>query len=115
VSEFRATDRAEVSPTRCFFCQDYTGPFADTFYEHPATGRIYICAPTEARSGCVGQMGHLFGMLTAPEAEQLLFENNALRAYIKDLEEARTVQISYDDLLKVMAMPKKLAANAKEA
>lgn len=103
MSEFRATQTAEVSPTWCFFCQDYAGPFIDTFYESPYTGRIYVCAPSETRSGCVGQMGHLAGMLTAEEAEQLLIENNALKEQVRALEEARTVQLSYDDLLKVMA------------
>jgi hypothetical protein len=107
MSEFRFTQHAEVSPTWCFLCRDYSGPFIDTHYESAATGHVYICGPTESRSGCVGQMAHLFGMLTPVEAEQLLIENTALREQVRQLEEARTVQLSYDDLLNVMTHPPK--------
>ena len=111
MSEFRATENATVSPTRCFFCHEYVGPFIDTHVEDLANGHIWICAPTENRSGCLGQMAHAFGMLTAIEAEALMLENTSLKEQVRALEEARTVQISYDDLLKVMeTSPRKLAA-----
>ncbi len=111
MTEFRVTGAATVSPTRCFFCHDFVGPFIDTHIEDLANGHIYVCGPTEIRSGCLGQMAHAFGMLTPIESEQLLVENAALKERIAQLEEAQTVQISYDDLLKVMeTSPRKLVA-----
>lgn len=112
MSEFRAAASATVSPTRCFFCHEYAGPFVDTHVEDLGNGHIWICAPTESRSGCLGQMAHVFGMLTAIEAEALLLENASLKEQIRALEEARTVTLTYEDLLKVMGTPKRALAKA---
>jgi len=116
VSEFRATAHAQVSPTWCFLCREYEGPFLDTHIEHPAIGHVYICAPTDIRPGCLGQMAQLFGMLTAAQADLLSTENAELKVKVEELEQRRTVQISYEDLIKALAMtPRARAASVKGA
>jgi len=70
--EFRLAERADRSPTRCYFCGDHEGPFIDTFTDDNVVGAVWICAPNEERPGCLGQMARLAGC-------ELPFDYNAIQ------------------------------------
>jgi hypothetical protein len=104
MSEYRVVAYATISPTRCFFCLDYKGPFIDTHVEDPAFGHIYICGPDDDRPGCIGQMAALFG-LTKPD--ELVGELAETKEKVAELEKSQTVTLTYDDLLKAMTATKR--------
>jgi len=93
MAEFRLTSTPEVSPTKCFICEEFVGPFVDTYIELPGYGRVYICAPNDQRPGCLGQMATLTGYVDEKipirlnelvvelksEVKELTIENEELR------------------------------------
>jgi hypothetical protein len=116
MSEYHVVPTATYSPTNCFFCLEYEGPFIDTNVEAPGVGHIYICGPTEKRPGCIGQMAALFGLPSLEQKEMAKVELEALTEKVEELEQRKeTVQLTYDDLLKAMAMPKRTTRTLKEA
>jgi hypothetical protein len=108
MSEYRVVQSAQYSPTHCFFCLEYVGPFIDTQVEDPRYGHIYICGPNDNHPGCIGQMAAMFGMLPPEEKEMAKKEIKALTDKVKELEQERSVTLTYDDLLKAMQTPKRL-------
>lgn len=90
MSEFNLVQQAPRGPTKCYFCEDFNGPFIDTFRDDPSWGAVFICAPTETRSGCLGQMGHLVGLYTQNDVEH--FEE--LIQQLRERLEEREAQIA---------------------
>jgi hypothetical protein len=91
MAEFSYKTHATFSPTRCLVCSDHAGPFIDCHSELYGHGRVYICASTADRPGCVQQMARLDGMVLAAEVEEDVV---ALRDAIASLEEQLELAIS---------------------
>jgi len=92
MAEFRLTHTPSISPTQCFFCEEFVGPFIDSHVDLPGFGRVYICAPREDKPGCLGQMAILAGYVE--EAIPL-----RLQELVQDLQiEIQELKLENDDL-----------------
>lgn len=101
MAEFDRVQNAQRSPTQCVFCSDFAGPFIDAHFDMIGYGAVYICAPTETRPGCVGQMARLCGFygtdefdavaLQLVEATESLREAQRENKELKELDQLVTV------------------------
>lgn len=109
MSEFNLVEKATVSPTRCYFCMEFNGPFIDTYVDAP-DGHIYICGPTNDRPGCVGQMIAKFGGLSISDADKLRKQLAESQEQIKELERTQRIEVNAEDLRKMLKPPPKVTA-----
>ena len=85
--------KAENPQFPCYFCGDFQGPMVDTKVSDPVKGRVYVCGPTESRAGCLGNMAHLFGMLSNAEVSELQSKIATLQTELFEEREQKTVTI----------------------
>lgn len=78
--DFVLRQHATFAPTTCRFCGDHEGPFIDSGVDDDGYGHIWICAPNEHRSGCLGTMAAAAGYVDPGEAQRLRDEIEELRA-----------------------------------
>lgn len=95
--DFRRVDHPLLSPTTCRFCGDFAGPMLDTLTDDPIGGRIYICAPTESRPGCVGAIATLFGFVALAKITQLKQQVEELQGQLDDLVGKRGLSLSWSE------------------
>lgn len=95
VPDFRLVEHPILSPTTCRFCGDFAGPMLDTLTNDPIGGRIYICAPTDSRPGCVGALAILCGFSALAEITQLQQRVDELQAQLDDMIGKRNLSLSW--------------------
>lgn len=109
--EFNLVQEATKSPTRCFFCHDHAGPFIDTFIlsdEEPTLNHnVYVCAPNDRRSGCVGQMAMKAGFVMPDESIALQARIDQLEAEISEMAD-RQFTVTMTDLITLNAPKDKM-------
>jgi hypothetical protein len=91
--EFNLIPVARSSPTECFLCKTFEGPFVDTAVEK-IEGRVLLCASKTGpdgqldRSGCIEQMARLVGMVDKEVHAEALRMNDVLSAHVAELDAA---------------------------
>ena len=98
--DFNLVAQPSASPTKCRFCGDFAGPMIDTRVDDPVYGRIYICAPTEQRTGCVGQIAQMCGLRSSADVDLLAAQVEDLQGRLDDLMRAKgTITLTWDEFI----------------
>lgn len=104
MSEFVKRPHANLSPTKCMFCDTSGGPFVDTHIELPGYGHVWVCAAADGRSGCVRQMARLDGMFDPDERKTLVDEILDLETIITKLQTAlKGKQVPIGELVSLLS------------
>lgn len=101
MAEFHFTERANMSPTVCWFCNGHEGPFVDAMMEDQLRRRVYICIRTPENPGCALQIAREAGGLDPRQRLDLENKlsnahrvNDELTTKVAELEGTRTINVS---------------------
>lgn len=89
---------------RCFLCENYEGPFANTACELPGYGFVSLCCPQYnalgelVRPGCVGMMAAHAGMKYPHETVDQASRISELEVEVHELKASQRIEMSKEDL-----------------
>lgn len=95
MSNLRLSQHPDLSPTRCFMCGEFEGPFVDTRVDMLGYGHLWICTANDKHPGCARQIGRLDGLFDPEERANLVDEIMALEQTVetqRELLKKKTVQ-----------------------